>query len=273
MSGQQPYFAGTSAPRADAAYQRHGTQPTGRYSPAAPVPGAHPQATNPVGTNPRGANPQAPGTRVAGGPGAQQPAPQGPGPGRSARARLALRVGALVAVAVVSGLVWWLIRYQPSTEGDAAAAEDPLTSGEFAYTEVAGPEISANCAGNSYGDVVGWFQQHPCERVHRSLYETREGDARALVSVVVVTMPEQDGAKQLKVTTDTDGTGNVNDLVRDGTATLPGAPNVAQGEYASRVVGTRLTIVETAYFPDSAGAPDTLQRIAHDALRLSAAAR
>lgn len=184
-----------------------------------------------------------------------------------------MRWSALVAIALVAGLVWWLIRYQPTTEGEAAAAQDPLTSGAFDYTELAGPEISANCAGNAYGDVVDWFRTNPCDRVHRTLYETRTGQARALVSVVVVTMPQQRSAQQLKVTTDTDGTGNVNDLVRDGTATLPGAPNVARGEYASRVVGTRLTITETAYFPDAAGAPETLAEIAHDALRLSAVDR
>ncbi|MCR3718571.1 MULTISPECIES: hypothetical protein [Prauserella salsuginis group] len=192
----------------------------------------------------------------------------------SPRMRTALRGGALVAIAVVSGLVWWLIRYEPAGQDPTAAPQqNPLTSGEFDYTQVAGPEISAGCAANAYGDVVGWFREHPCEQVHRSLYETRAQDARALVSVVVVTMPGQTGAKQLKVTTDTDGTGNVNDLIRDGTANLPGAPNVATGEYASRVVGNRLTIVETQFFADSAGPPELLGEIAHDALRLSAAAR
>ncbi|GAA1224302.1 hypothetical protein GCM10009676_02240 [Prauserella halophila] len=188
--------------------------------------------------------------------------------------RAALRGGGLVVIALVSGLVWWLIRYEPAAEVQPAAQpQNPLTSGEFDYTRVAGPEISAGCAANSYGDVVGWFREHPCDRVHRSLYETRTQDARALVSVVVVTMPGQTGAKQLKVTTDTEGTGNVNDLVRDGTATLPGAPNVAGGEYASRVVGNRLTIVEVQFFEDTSGSQELLGEIAHDALRLSAAAR
>ncbi|MBB3051363.1 hypothetical protein FHS23_002386 [Prauserella isguenensis] len=197
------------------------------------------------------------------------------GSGMSPRLRTALRGGGLVAIALVSGLVWWLIRYEPVGDDPQPTAqqEDPLTSGEFDYTRVAGPEISAGCAANSYGDLVGWFREHPCEQVHRSLYETRSQDARALVSVVVVTMPGQTGAQQLKVTTDTDGTGNVNDLVRDGTANLPGAPNVATGEYASRVVGNRLTVVETQFFSDTPGSPDLLGEIAHDALRLSAATR
>ncbi|OLT38484.1 hypothetical protein BJF85_09075 [Saccharomonospora sp. CUA-673] len=189
------------------------------------------------------------------------------------RLPVAAKVGGLIAIALVSGLVWWLIRYQPTTEGHAEATEDPLTSGEFAYEQVAGPEVSDDCAGNSYGRVVEWFEQQPCERVHRSLYETRDGDARALVSVVVVTMPEQRGAQELKVTTDTNGTGNVNDLVRDGTAGIEGAPNVAQGQYASRVVGAQLTIVEVAYYADAGGPADRLGDIAHDALRLSATAR
>lgn len=195
-------------------------------------------------------------------------------PERRRGPRLLLRGAGLLAVAIVSGLVWWLVR----SDGGAPAADeltpppDPLTSGEFTYTPVAGPERSTDCASNSYGDVSDWFGEHPCERVARALYSTEVGRARALVSVVVVTMPGQTEARQLKVITDTDGTGNVNDLVRDESANLPGAPNVAEGEYASRAQGRAVTIVEAAFFGDHSD-DGLLRRISRDALRLSAATR
>lgn len=230
------------------------------------MPGRPPATSAPAGPAQQSARAERPGPPAQGQPRGRS--------GISPRTRTALRGGGLLAIALVAGLVWWLIRYEPVDDTRSAAPQqDPLTSGEFDYTRVAGPEISAGCAANAYGDVVGWFRQHPCEQVHRSLYETRAQETRALVSVVVVTMPGQTGAKQLKVTTDTEGTGNVNDLVRDGTANLPGAPNVATGEYASRVVGDRLTIVEAQFFADTPGSQDLLGEIAHDALRLSAAAR
>nr|WP_085977968.1 hypothetical protein [Saccharomonospora marina] len=188
--------------------------------------------------------------------------------------RLVLHAVGLVAVAVVSGLVWWLIRSGGGVSGEPAAPTpaNPLTSGEFSYTVVAGPQTSTDCAGNAYGDVANWFVQHPCERVVRALYTTRSGEARALVSVVVVTMPTATQAQQLKLITDTDGTGNVNDLVRDGTASLPGAPSVAGGEYHSKSEGKEVTIVESEFYGDHAD-DALLTRIGSDALRLSEALR
>ncbi|WP_307849548.1 hypothetical protein [Qaidamihabitans albus] len=176
---------------------------------------------------------------------------------------------ALVVVAVVAGLVWSLIRRDSGVEGKAGpVTDDPLTSGEFRYTVAAGPDESADCAGNSYGDVAEWFGEHPCEQVARALYSTETDGARALVSVVLVTMAEAATAQQLKVITDTEGTGNVNDLVRDGSANLPGAPQVAGGEYQSTARGREVTIVESAFF-DGHTDEDLLARIAEDALRLA----
>ncbi|MFF5992744.1 hypothetical protein [Prauserella flavalba] len=195
----------------------------------------------------------------------QAPSPGGGGPNR------VVQGAGLLAVALVAGLVWWFVRSpgeEPPPAEPTQVAEDPLTSGEFDYTTVAGPEVSEDCAGNSYGDVADWFDEHPCSQVSRALYTTESGEARALVSVVVVTMPDAGGAQQLKAITDTDGTGNVNDLVRDETVKLPGAPNVAQGEYESRSEGTEVTIVEAAFFADHTD-DELLARIGTDALRLA----
>ena len=81
-------------------------------------------------------------------------------------------------------------------------------------------------------------------------------------------MPDAAQAQQLKAVTDTNGTGNVNDLVRDGTATLPRAPVVARGAYHSEVDGQQVTIVETNFFGEHSD-DELLAEIAGDAARLS----
>ncbi|MGC7100031.1 hypothetical protein ACPZ19_35580 [Amycolatopsis lurida] len=177
----------------------------------------------------------------------------------------------LVLVALVSGLVWWLIRYE--AEPEVQAQPDPLVSGEFKYERVAGPVTSTDCAGNAYGEIKRWFAEHPCQRVVRALYVTNAGEgARALVSVVLVTMPDPELAAQLKAVTDTDNTGNINDLLRDGTAKLPKAPEVAKGNYESKASGAEVTIVEGDFYDKHKDDP-LLKRVTADALRLSEALR
>lgn len=191
-------------------------------------------------------------------------------PARPAGPRAALAGLGLVLVAVVSGLVWWGIRADHRVRGQpepVQASEDLLTSGEFTYAEVAGPHIATDCAANSYGEIAEWFADYPCERLVRGLFTTQVDEGRALVSVARVVMPEPNAAQQLKLSTDTDGTGNVADLIRDGTARLPGAPKVAGGAYASAIDGTEVTIVESAFFRGYDN-KDLLARISADALRL-----
>ncbi|RZQ59882.1 hypothetical protein EWH70_32070 [Amycolatopsis suaedae] len=190
---------------------------------------------------------------------------EGAPPGRPALV-FALRALGLVAVAVVAGLVWWLIRHDPGTDTEKTAQQ---TTGEFRFDAAHQPVSATDCAGNSYGKIKEWFAEHPCRKVVRGLYVTTPGqNVRALVSVVVVTMDSPETAQQLKAITDTDDTGNVNDLVKDGTAKLPGAPRVATGEYTSKAAGADVTIVEAQFF-DEHKDNALLMRVAADALRLA----
>ena len=177
-----------------------------------------------------------------------------------------LKGAGLVGVAVVAGLLWWLIRH----ETPQPVAQPPAQNGEFAFTIATGPQVSTNCEENSYSQTKTFFAGNPCKRLSRALYTTNSAGAKALVSVVLVTMPDAASAKQLKALTDQDGTGNVNDLVKDGTAKIDGAPKVykAQAQYDSRVTGSDVTIVMTDFFANHQDKA-LLKRIALDALRLS----
>lgn len=180
------------------------------------------------------------------------------------RRPVVLKAAGLVVVAVVAGLVWWLIRHDPAPV--APVAQAPAKQFEFAAT--VSPVVTTDCAAKSTDQVKAWFGTHPCQQLARALYTTSYGDARALVSVAVVTMPTAADSRALKQLVDTDGTGNVSDLVRDGTAKLPDAPKLADGKYASRLTGTRVAIVLADFY---GGHKDdkTLTRIATEALDLA----
>ncbi len=180
---------------------------------------------------------------------------------------MALKAGGLVAIAVVSALLWWVIRHEPET---TPVADTSTKSGQFQYTLVEGPQVTSDCASKAYGDTKDFFTQTPCTRLSRALYTTETGGQKALVSVVLVTMPGEVTATQLKQLTDKDGTGNVSDLVRDGTFKVQGAPKVSgdNAAYDSRVTGADVAIVLTNFYNKHNDKP-VLEKIATDALRLS----
>lgn len=199
--------------------------------------------------------------------GPNDPAHPGRAPARAIGESRVLAALGLLAVAVLSGLVWWLIRYDPppapvsavrpevsSTPSTARPSEQPakpsktVNPSKFTFAPAVTPQTGDDCAAVSYGRVSSWFLDNPCERVVRGLYTTSKKSARALLSVIVVTMPSAEQARELKLITDTTGTGNVADILRDGSVQIPGAPDVADGEYASDVSGKHVTIVEAEFF-------------------------
>ncbi|WP_344414438.1 hypothetical protein [Pseudonocardia ailaonensis] len=75
---------------------------------------------------------------------------------------------------------------------------------------------SADCVGNSYGQVQDFFCTNPCTALHRASFELRDskGDA-AIVAVSWAEMPTEAGARALKQLMDRPGTGNVTELSRE----------------------------------------------------------
>ncbi|WP_236791766.1 hypothetical protein [Amycolatopsis sp. GM8] len=193
--------------------------------------------------------------------GGTAPLPRIPADPVRGRSRLFKALG-LVAVAVVAGLVWWLIRHEPA----APVAQAPAK--EFAFTAAEGPVAATDCTAKSTGEVKKWLGAHPCLGLSRALYTTTAGGTKVLVSVVVVKTSTSDEAKELKAIADRDGTGNINDLVTDGTAKISGAPKLLDGKYAARAEGNRLAIVLSAFF---GGKQDqtTLTRVDTEALALA----
>ncbi|MET8847361.1 hypothetical protein [Amycolatopsis sp. NPDC004625] len=193
-----------------------------------------------------------------------------PGPPARDTRSLLLRGAGLVAIAVVSGLLWFLIRHDSAP--DEPVAQPPAqNTGQFQFTKVAGPEKSDDCAAKSYGDTQGFFRDNACQSLVRALYTTESGGAKALVSVVVVGMPDSSKAQALKALTEKDGTGNVTDLVKDKTFAGTGTPSVSgkDAAYASKVEGTNTTIVLADFYAKHKDKA-LIEKIADDALRLAA---
>ncbi|MGY1773940.1 hypothetical protein [Blastococcus sp. SYSU D00813] len=198
--------------------------------------------------------------------------------------RLALLGGgaALVVLLLVLGLVLAL----GGDDGDdrqagdtaptpsSAAPSDDVTLAVGAQTTLDGLPFTLQrlqeddgCADHAYGSVADFFARTDCAGLARALWSTQVDGRAVVVSVSVVDMGEEGAADALRALADTSGSGNVNDLLREGVR-YPGGPEELTGaEYASAVEGTVVTIVETDWV-GPAGSTADLDLVAATALAL-----
>lgn len=185
-----------------------------------------------------------------------------------------LRALGLVAVAVISGLVWWYIHDDSApTSADTGPTTAPK-QGQFEFTPVAQlktPRKDPTCPEHSYDKVKQFFQGTPCEQLTRALYTTTTNEGRRVyTNVSVVRMQTADQAAQLRALTDQDNTGNVNDLVREGVVKVPSLKSLSGGGGYKAVQHDRNVIIVEADFDPSNKKKDeaTLDAICEDAIRL-----
>ncbi|HEV2783314.1 MAG TPA: hypothetical protein VGX25_28350 [Actinophytocola sp.] len=188
-----------------------------------------------------------------------------------------LRGLGLLAVAVISGLVWWYINDDsppPASQEEPTVQQKP---GQFEFTpvaEVPTPIQDSNCAEHSYEDIKGFFQKTPCQQLTRALYTTTTTDGRKVyTNVSVVRMGTADDAAELRRLADTEGTGNVNDLILEGRVKVPQLKSVAGGGYSAVQHDRNVIIVESALDPgaekgDKKADEAVLDAICQDAVRL-----
>jgi hypothetical protein len=189
-----------------------------------------------------------------------------------------LRALGLIAVAVVSGLVWFYIT-NDTKPGPSQQADQPVDQGKYKFAaapELPQPVRDSNCVEHSQGQVQTFLRAHQCRGMVRQLFTVTASDGRtAYVSVSSVQMASAQDASALENLTKADGTGNVKDLLLDGKATVDGLKELdSHGGYASQRVDDKLIIVE-GDFTTNASAKDqpALDDICLDALRLGPALR
>jgi hypothetical protein len=83
-------------------------------------------------------------------------------------------------------------------------------------------------------------------------------------------MPDAANAQALRSLADTDGSGNVSDLLREGARYDGGPTKLSNAQYASAQQGTTVTIVETSW-TGTAGTASALDALASAALSLGEA--
>lgn len=165
-----------------------------------------------------------------------------------------LRILGLVAVAVISGVVWYYITNDgrpetpPADDGSTQQqAEDDFSP----HPDMTSPATDDDCAAHAYGRIRDHLVATPCDNLAQQLF-VREVDGRTVyASVSVVTMPDEDKAAELRALTDKDGSGNVNDVVRDGGVTIEGLDRLSGGGgYAAKQNGREVVIVEADLAPE-----------------------
>jgi hypothetical protein len=173
-------------------------------------------------------------------------------PGNKALAWV-LRGAGLVAVAVISGLVWYHVTNEepPDTKADDGGGTQQ-TEGVYEFTPHKMPraETQYTCPEHAYGEIQRFLQNTQCERLDRQLFTTEVDGRTVYTSVSVVTMASEADAAALRKLANEDGSGNVSDVVRDGVVEIDGLDRLSGGEgYASNQRGREVIIVESDFAP------------------------
>lgn len=157
---------------------------------------------------------------------------------------VAVAAGALVLVLLAAAYLWWPAGEEPAPERPA-----PAPVAEFAFTrapETAEAVLDSDCATHAYGQTKAFLQITPCAQLTRALFTTATADGRPVhTSVSVVRMRSADDAARLGELVRTDGTGSVNDVVRDRIAVIPGLSRLSRGGFASTVLDRHVIIAES----------------------------
>ena len=179
--------------------------------------------------------------------------------------------GAVLLLAAVG--VWALRSPSPPPPAQAHPSSSATqtsaikVAGGFQFTQHAA-RTDTDCAANAYGKVADFFKNSPCTRLDRAIYSSTVDGKVVVVSVSVVQMPDESKATELKKLADTNGTGNVSDLLRAGVRVPGGPDSLTNAGYASGRDGAVVVIAE-ADFADQGMRDETLlDRISEAALQL-----
>ena len=209
------------------------------------------------------------------------------GGGGRRRGVLLAVVGLVLVAAAAVGLVVLLGDRDDGGGGSATAGSS--SSAPATPTEPAGPAVGdteqvngvtytlqviatePTCTGHAYGPVADYFATADCTSLTRSLWSADSNGQPAVVSVSAVEMPDPASAQALRSLADTDGSGNVSDLLREGVR-YPGSPaELRNAQYASSQTGSTVTIVESSWAGPGGSSTSALDALASSALSLPAA--
>ena len=257
LEGTRP--AGTSSfDAADAAAHiaalvRRTAERQGRPRPGLEQPEAMPADVQPTQVQPTQVQP----TQVQ--PTAPASPPATPAPGRRRPRRRALVTGGVAAALLALGVV---AVSHPFGLGAKAPTTSALGASAPAGYVARVSEVTTDCAAHARGRTKDSFEARNCVKATRSLATGQISGRRALFVVSRIQMPSADAAASVKQVLDGNGTGNLNDLLREG-RTFPGAPaRMPSSGYASVQAGPVVVVAEAGYLDGPSSNTDAALRAA-----------
>lgn len=210
-------------------------------------------------------------------PGTMVGPPPPPPPGKPPQKNLPFKALGLVAVALVAALVWLLIDSGGSGKSaDPSPTRSTAPAGEFEFAkneQIPAPLRDTKCVDHAYGAVKDFLAKTQCTQLARQLFTTTLDDGRTVyTSISVVRMANAQDAAKFKELTSADGTGNINDLVREGTVKVPDLKSLASGGFASKLEDREVVIVESdtvKHGADEAEHNRAMKKVSEDAFRLA----
>jgi hypothetical protein len=153
-----------------------------------------------------------------------------------------LVAGAAIAIALIVG------GFALSRPGSSHASPLSPTGGSVpAVYAVQVTDVITDCATHSHGTTQSSFRNQNCVKATRFL-ATGQVTGRPTVFVVSrIQMASAEAAASVKQVLDATGTGNLNDLLREG-RTFPGAPStMPDSGYASVQTGAVIVVAEAGF--------------------------
>lgn len=150
--------------------------------------------------------------------------------------------GALAAVLIVGGLALF---HPFSSEADPTSPV-PTASAPVGYA-LKVTDVITDCASHSRGRTRTSFEARDCVKATRSLASGRVSGRPVLFVVARIQMASAEEAASVKQVLDGTGTGNLNDLLREGKS-FPGAPNkMPSSGYASVQTAEFVQVAEAGF--------------------------
>jgi len=155
-------------------------------------------------------------------------------------------------ILLAAGAVVVLIGAGVALSNTFGADAEPRQTSTLKATTPAGYAVRAtdvitDCAGHARGRTQASFKTENCVKATRLLATGQVAGRPVLFVASRIEMSSAEGAASVKQVLDGSGTGNLNDLLREG-KTFPGAPEkMPISGYASVQSGTVVTVVEAGF--------------------------
>lgn len=156
-----------------------------------------------------------------------------------------------------------------STSAAPTATQQPTQQIQDTTYVLALSRDGETCVGNANGQVAEYFDTTDCTALVREMYTTDIDGVGVLVSVARVTMPDEQSAAEFKDLVDSDGTGNVDDLLESGERLPEGPTELEPLAFDSELADDVITIVVAGWLdPAAPGEIADLEELATQALAL-----